>query len=282
MDVSIIIPTYNGGQLLGKTLTAIFNQQTTKAFEVVVVDSGSRSDTLKILGEFPLQLYQIPNSEFNHGSTRDLAISYAQAELVILINQDATPGTSSWLDLMVQPLLDRPEVLAVQGGIRERDDMERFFWESCGDRFYFTSESRNWITRYHNIGFSTVNCALRRSVWQQHPFGHIPIFEDKAWQRQIHQQGHEIVYSEGFVYHTHNYTFNQLWRRCEDEGFGWRLVGESYSWQQALRDTLRLKNYQELLRGIRDRQIKQWSEIVYPFLRPYWVYKGNHFNRSLR
>ncbi|MDX1976782.1 MAG: glycosyltransferase family 2 protein [Pseudanabaenaceae cyanobacterium bins.68] len=282
MDVSIIIPTYNGGTLLAKTLTAIFNQQTTKSFEVVVVDSGSRSDTLAILAEFPIRLYQIPNTEFNHGGTRDLAIGYAQGEFVILINQDATPGSSSWLDLMVQPLLDRSEVSAVQGGIRERDDMGRFFWESCGDRFYFTSESKNWIARYFNMGFSTVNCAIRRSVWQQHPFGQIQIFEDKAWQRQIHRSGNEIVYSDGFVYHTHDYTFNQLWRRCEDEGYGWRLVGESYSWQQAVRDTFRLKNYQELLRGIRDRQVKKWSEIVYPFLRPYWVYKGNHFNRSLR
>lgn len=281
MNVSIIIPTYNGGQLLKKTLEAIFAQQTAKSFEVVIIDSGSKPDTLEILAQFPIRLFEIPNSEFNHGATRDLGIEKSEGEFLILINQDATPGNSAWLDQMVQPMIENSKIAAVQGGIKERDDMGRFFWESCGERFYFTSEAKNWISRYHNLGFSTVNCAIRRSVWQEYPFGKISIFEDKAFQRQIHHQGTEIVYSDGYVYHTHDYTYSQLRRRCEDEGYGWRLVGESYSFKQVLRDTFILKNYQELLRGIRDRQVKKWSEIVYPFMRPFWVYKGNQFNKSL-
>jgi rhamnosyltransferase len=281
MNVSIIIPTYNGGELLEKTLVAIFAQQTDKSFEVIVIDSGSKPDTLAILNKFPLRLFEIPNSEFNHGATRDLGAEKSEAEFLILINQDATPGNCNWLDLMIKPMIENAEVLAVQGGIKERDDMERFFWESCGERFYFTSESKNWIAHYHNMGFSTVNCAIRRSVWQQHRFGQISIFEDKSFQRQIHHQGTEIVYSEGFVYHTHDYTYSQLRRRCEDEGYGWKLVGESYGLAQALRDTFIFKNYRELLSGISDRKVKKWSEIVYPFMRPFWLYKGNHFNQSL-
>jgi rhamnosyltransferase len=281
MNVSIIIPTYNGGELLGKTLAAIFAQQTSKSFEVVIIDSGSKPDTLEIIRQFPVRLFEIPNSEFNHGATRDMGAEKSEGEFLILINQDATPGNSEWLDLMVKPMLDNPEIAAVQGGIKERDDMGRFFWESCGERFYFTSESKNWIARFHNMGFSTVNCAIRRSIWQSHPFGKISIFEDKAFQQQIHDQGTEIVYSDGFVYHTHDYTYSQLRRRCEDEGYGWSLVGESYGLVQALQDTFIIKNYRELLRGIRDREVKKWSEIVYPFMRPFWLYKGNHFNQDL-
>jgi rhamnosyltransferase len=71
MEASIIIPTYNGGKLLHKTLKAIYAQKTTKEYEVVIIDSGSRPDTIEIIKKFPVKLLEIPNSSFNHGLTRD-------------------------------------------------------------------------------------------------------------------------------------------------------------------------------------------------------------------
>ncbi len=280
MDVSIIIPTYNGGELLRRTLVAIYSQKTDRRFEVIIIDSCSKPETTAIFADFPVRVHQIPQKTFNHGATRDLGAGMATGEFLIFINQDAEPGNDQWLDGMVAPFAD-PQVLAVQGGIREREDMERFFWDSCGERFYFTSESKNWIKRYHNMGFSTVNCAIRRSVWEHHPFGRMDISEDKGFQRQIHHKGWEIVYSEAFVYHTHNYNFKQIWRRCQDEGYGWRLVDENYTLWQAIRDSFLWHNYKTLFQGIREGKVKQFSEVIYPFLRPTWVYIGNHFNQGL-
>jgi rhamnosyltransferase len=280
MDASIIIPAYNGGELLKKTLKAIFSQETTKSFEVVVIDSGSSQDPKLLLQEFNIKLFEIPNHEFDHGLTRDLGAGKALGEFVIFINQDAEPGDSKWLDMMLTPFVDS-NVVAVQGGIRERNDMRRFFWHSCGERFYFTSESKTWIRNYFNMGFSTVNCAIRLSEWHKHPFGKMSIFEDKGFQRQVHLKGNEIVYSEGFVYHTHDYTYDQLRRRCQDEGYGWRLVGQTYSLTQAILDTLIPLNYARLVQGILSGKVKRWSEVIFPLLRPFWVYKGNHFNNGL-
>ncbi|MGQ9864971.1 MAG: glycosyltransferase [Pseudanabaenaceae cyanobacterium] len=277
---SVIIPTYNGGELFRKTLQALANQKWDRPFEVVVIDSGSRDHTLEILADFGLEPLQIPNSEFNHGATRDRAAAAAKGEFLVFINQDAMPENEHWLAGMIAPFAD-PEVLAVQGGIRERDDIQRFFWDSCGERFYFTSEAKNWIARYHNMGFSTVGCAIRRSVWEQHPFGTIDIMEDKHFQRQVHHRGPEIVYSPATVLHTHDYTFAQLRRRCLDEGYGWRLVGERYTFGDCVRDMLRGSNYRELWRGWRAGQIRRWSEVVFPLLRPWWVYKGNRFQKGL-
>lgn len=276
MDTSIIIPTYNGGELLRRTLKAIYAQKTALSFEVIAVDSGSGPETIRILKGFPVRLIEIPNHEFNHGLTRDLGASKAEGEYLVFINQDAEPGDCHWLELMVKPLMENRAAAAAQGGIRERDDMPRFFWTSVGERFYFTSESKNWIQRYHNMGFSTINCAIRRAVWEQHHFGDMYICEDKAFQRRVQVRGDEIVYAEGWVCHSHDYNFSQLRKRCRDEGYGWHLLGEEYSCKQAVRDTLILKNYTTLVRGILAGKVKKWSEIVYPVLRPWWVYGGNH------
>jgi rhamnosyltransferase len=276
MDASIIIPTYNGGDLLGRTLSAVFAQKTVKVYEVIIIDSGSDGETKKILREYPVILIEIDKSQFNHGLTRDHAASMARGEYLLFINQDAEPGDEHWLDLMIQPMLDDEAVVATQGGIMERNDMPRFFWDSCGERFYFTSESKGWIARYHSIGFSTVNCAIRRSVWEKNRFGSMAFAEDKNFQRRVHVRGHEIVSARGWVYHTHDYDYRQLRDRCLKEGYGWRLVDENYSFRQAVRDTMHMKNYRELLHGVLKRRITRWSEFVFPFMRPFWVYRGNH------
>ena len=275
MDASIVIPTKNGGALLDRTLRAIFAQRTDKRFEVIAVDSGSNEETLAFLRAHPVDLVAIPAASFNHGLTRDLGASRAKGEFLLFLNQDATPGDERWLDRMLQPMLDDPEVLAVQGHIRERDDMARFFWHSCGPRFYFSSESVDWIRRYHGIGFSTVNCAMRRSAWTAHPFGRMDIFEDKGWQKQVHRTGREIATSDACVLHTHDYDLAQLRRRCLDEGYGWRLVGERYPWWRSVRDMLLWRNYVRLARGLVTGKVRKLAEVVYPFMRPRWLYRGN-------
>jgi len=67
MKVSIVIPTLNGGEDFKRCLAAIFSQNVTFPFEVLVIDSGSTDQTVSIAREFPVRLYQIDKKEFNHG-----------------------------------------------------------------------------------------------------------------------------------------------------------------------------------------------------------------------
>ena len=53
---SIVIPSKNGGTLLGAVLERILGQQAPWPFEVVVVDSGSNAESLEILRRFPVRL----------------------------------------------------------------------------------------------------------------------------------------------------------------------------------------------------------------------------------
>ena len=49
--ISIIIPTYNHGELLNKALRSVLNQSF-KNFEIVVIDNFSDDDTQKIVENF--------------------------------------------------------------------------------------------------------------------------------------------------------------------------------------------------------------------------------------
>ncbi|MEM8964270.1 MAG: glycosyltransferase, partial [Acidobacteriota bacterium] len=168
VDVSVIMPTLNGGWLLDRSLEAIHGQDTKLNFEVVIVDSGSREEDVAMMRRHGVRLHGINKRNFNHGLTRDLGASLARGQVLIFLNQDAVPVDEHWLEGIVAPFDQDDPPAAVQGGILEfphgTDGVSRFFWDSCGQRFYFTSESEGWIERFEGVGFSTVNAAIRRSV----------------------------------------------------------------------------------------------------------------------
>ena len=64
MDVSIVIPTKNGGALFDEVLTMIDKQETEYEYEVICVDSGSTDDTIDIIKRHHCILKQIDKTEF--------------------------------------------------------------------------------------------------------------------------------------------------------------------------------------------------------------------------
>lgn len=284
MELSIIIPTLNGGEKLAQSLTAIRQQSIERSFEIICVDSGSKEPDMEVMNRHGVDVVSVDRSDFDHGLTRDLGAGEASGEVLVFINQDAVPKDDRWLATLTDPLFDDDRISAVQGGIEETDDpTERFFWDSCGERFYFTRESDRWIARYGGIGFSTVNAAIRRSVWVEYPFGAMPIMEDKRWQQRVVEAGHIIqLEPRAAVIHTHNYELRSLWRRCLSEGFGWRLLGERYTLADMLRDGLMPRVHKDLVRGVVRGKVVSSAEFLFPLLRPTALYWGNHWSRGVK
>ncbi|HEY8019698.1 MAG TPA: glycosyltransferase [Thermoanaerobaculia bacterium] len=284
VDVSIVIPTLHGGAVLERCLAAVGRQRTDRSVEVLCVDSGSSAADLTAMERGGARVIHVERSQFNHGLTRDLGAAASRGRVLVFLNQDAVPCEPDWLDQLTAPLFAAADCVAVQGAIVEVPDRERrFYWDSCGDRFYFTRETRRWLERYFGIGFSTVNAAIRRDVWERHPFGYAPILEDKKWQREVVAAGHGIaVAPRAAVAHTHNYDMGSLARRCESEGFGWRTLGETYSLSDLLADVLRPRIYADLLRGLARGQIRSRAELCFPFLRPWLLFRGNRWGKALR
>ena len=284
VDISIVIPTYNGGDRLRECLSAISLQQTPKSFEVICIDSGSSEVDLETMRELGARLIPIDKAEFDHGLTRDRGASAARGEVLVFLNQDAIPASESWLSSLTEPLFRGPEYAAVQGGIRELPETrDRFYWDSCGDRFYFTREAERWIERFFGIGFSTVNAAIRREAWEEIPFGQAPIMEDKLWQRRAVERGASILYQkEAAVFHSHDYDLKALVRRCQSEGFGWSFLGEQYSLLDMTRDMMQPRIYADLGRGLAQRRVRSGAELLFPVLRPLALYWGNHWSRGVK
>ena len=107
--VSIIIVNWNGRHLLPECLEALIGQ-TFQDFEVILVDNGSRDNSVAWLEEHYRGRIRIitllQNTGFGHGN--NVGIRASEGELLALINNDVVlaPG---WLAAMVECLENNPE-----------------------------------------------------------------------------------------------------------------------------------------------------------------------------
>ncbi len=279
-QVSIVYLTKNGGTLFEESLKAVFSQKSSYEYDVIAVDSGSTDGTIEILRRYPVRVYQIRPEEFNFGLTRDYGFSLAKGDILISLSQDAVPVGPDWLNDLVSPFFEDRSVAAVQGMDILPDDQYLYYWERIR-MFYFTRESRSWIKSHHGIGMSFTSCAIRRRVWEDNPLGHVEMSEDKVFQKKITDKGYKIIFNrKAMDYHFHIYNLRSLARRCENEGLGWRTVGQDYSIFDMFMDLFNPVIFGAFLFGVMTLRIKRLSEVFFPIVRPVYIYKGNHFTRS--
>ncbi len=272
---SVIFLTKNGGSLFRESLLAVLSQETDFDFEVVAVDSGSTDGTLEFLKEQPVNLHCIPPESFNFGTTRDLGFSLGRGEILITVSQDAVPAGTDWLQLLCKPFSD-PDVAAVQGKEKPWTDRNLFFWNKSR-LFYFTREIRRWYKIYQFVGMSFVNCAVRKSVWEKNHLGRVEMSEDKVFQKMLATQGQRIVVAQAAkVWHSHQYDQQSLAKRCKNEGLGWRVVGINYSRSDMILDMFHPLVWLALAYGLVTLQVRTAAELLFPWIRPISLYRGNH------
>jgi len=216
MDVSVIIPTLNGGPRFREVLEALRRQHLMA--EWVVIDSGSRDGTVEAARDAGCRVLEIAPGEFDHGATRDRAIRAAEGEYVALLVQDAVPQGAEWLEELVAPLRDDPRVagtfsrqVPIPGGnpvlaarlawwIAGRSEPHRGELAD-GERWEDLSPHQ----RLERVAFDNVSSCLRRERWQERSFGRCPFGEDLSWSTWAVRSGHAIQFVPGAVVeHSHD------------------------------------------------------------------------------
>ena len=86
-SVSVIIPAYNAGQRVTRTIATALNQ-TLPVLEVIVVDDGSTDDTVEVVSRFgsPVRVVSKPNG--GPASARNLGASLARGEWLAMLDAD--------------------------------------------------------------------------------------------------------------------------------------------------------------------------------------------------
>src|SRR5262245_30504109 len=101
---SLVIPTKDAGDLFKEVLAGLQSQSCWQDVEFIIIDSGSKDDTVALARAAGARCLSIPPSEFNHGATRDAAIAEASTNRIVLLVQDATPNDPYMIENLIAAL----------------------------------------------------------------------------------------------------------------------------------------------------------------------------------
>lgn len=237
---TVAILTYNGEDYLERILTMVEDQVIDGDVEVLVIDSGSEDRTLEIVAAHPaVVLHCIPNSEFGHGRTRNLAAQLARGKYIAYLTHDAVPLSDSWLRELIEPFRMDERIVGVMGkqvprpgcfplmkyeidGVFARfgpDFGTTIFYE---DSFVTDDAIRGAITFYSDVN----SAAKREFLIHTIAYRDVPYAEDQMFGQDIIAAGFLKAYApRATVEHSNDLTYKEFGFRIFDETVGLRRIG---------------------------------------------------------
>lgn len=237
----VIIPTYNPTSELSGTLKML-DKQTVKPRKIILMDTvsdddpgrSSRTDTFGKDISIPIEIHTVRKSDFDHGGTRNAGASFSDADIIVYMTQDAVPADEHFVEALIRPLED--ETVAVSYARQlPKDDCtpeERFTRDfNYPDASLLKSESDLGRLGIKTYFCSNVSCAYDRKVFDSlGGFTDKTIFnEDMIYACAVIKAGYKISYTaDARVYHSHNYTAREQFRRNVDIGISQALHPEVF------------------------------------------------------
>ncbi len=219
MKCSIVIRAYNESRHLGRLLEGLA-YQSCKDLEVILVDSGSTDTTVPIAESHGAAVLHIAPGEFTFGRSLNLGIQAASADLVVIASAHVFPVYPDWLECLLRPFAD-PAVAVVYG--KQRGVADSKFSERQIFCQWFPDEDIG----YQSTPFcNNANAAIRRSLWEQHPYDEtLTGLEDLAWAKWAQSSGSHVAYAaHAEVIHVHQETPRAVYDRYRREAMAFKRI----------------------------------------------------------
>ena len=158
--VSVIVPTYNYGALIGETLECL-RRQTLADWECVVVDDGSTDDTAEVVADFARRDPRIRyarQANQRQAVAKNTGLARACGRYIQFLDADDLIERRK-LELQAAYLGEHPEVDIVYGGVRF------FRTQAPGERLYsMGADDRPWMPEVSGAGAEVLEALVRDNI----------------------------------------------------------------------------------------------------------------------
>ncbi len=221
MEISVIIPVYNGGDKLQRCISALKRQKTSRPYELIIVDDGSTDGGLQKVKEDGFKVFRQANQ--GPAAARNLGVANANGKMVLFTDADCEP-TEDWIEQMVRHLEDR-KISAVKGSYltKQKQTVARFVQIEYESKYERMKKDRyiDFIDTY-SAGFKIEDFRRVGKYDTRFPTASV---EDQEFSFRMWGQGYRMVFNpEAKVYHAHSST---LWNYAKKKfriGFWKALV----------------------------------------------------------
>lgn len=229
MTIDVIIPLYKPGKELF-TLLERLHAQSVPIRRIILLNTEEKYYEQLMRGrrfeeeDRNIEVHHLSKREFDHGGTRRLGVKKSQADLFVMMTQDAMPADEYLIERLTRPLMENEAQVSYARQL-PREDCEAV--ERYTRDFNYPAQSRTKSAEdLQKLGVKTFFCsnvcaAYRRDVYEElGGFVRHTIFnEDMIYAAGLIQAGYSIAYvADAQVIHSHNYTNRQQFHRNFDLG----------------------------------------------------------------
>lgn len=233
MPVSILLLMKNERKNLEQSWPLIAAQDYPGDVEYIYIDSGSTDGTVEFMAERGVAAHHIPNTEFHHGRTRNLACSIASHPLLVFLSGDARPMDTTWLRRLLEPF-DDPRVGATYGRQVAPEGTSPLRTYGMCYEYSEVPQTRDLRTlaagEKPSLGWfrmSNANAAVRKELWQRFPFHeHVIMSEDVGMCFNILMHDMKVAYvPEAAVWHVHDRSLWYEFQKAFDSAVSIKRMG---------------------------------------------------------
>lgn len=222
-SVSLVIPTKNAESILTHVLEPL--KSSPLLFTLVVIDSSSSDKTQDIARDYGAELIVIPQSDFNHGLTREQARQQFKTDFVVYLTQDAIPINSDLIEALIQPLMEYNDIAVSYGRQIAHEGADIF--ESFPREYNYDDQAQiRGIEDVDQYGVYTFFCSNSCAAYKNKALDEVGGFksvltnEDYFAVADLLQKGYKIAYAaDAVVKHSHSYSLWQEFQRYFDTGY---------------------------------------------------------------
>lgn len=300
-QITVIIPIYKPDEKFIQLLRMLKKQKNIQ-FLLYIVDSGSDKKWMAEIEGLDYRYKEITPQQFNHGGTRQAAAETCKgSKILVYLTQDAILADDDTLHNLVQ-IFKNPQIGCAYG--RQLPHKGAGILATHARLFNYPAKSQiKQLSDAKRLGIKTAFisnsfAAYRTKVLQEvggFP-SHVILSEDTYVASKMILAGYKVAYcADAKVYHSHDYTIMQEFRRYFDtgvfhaeepwireafgqaEGEGGRFVRSEFGYvlkhqpslllSAFIRDGMKFLGYRI---GINEKKIPLWVKRKCSMMKRYW------------
>lgn len=225
MKVDAVIPAYKPGHDLRELVEKLLDQ-TVRLGRIIIINTDREYfDEKEYLIAPAVEVVHITRHEFDHAGTRDMGLRMSDADYVLFMTMDAIPKDNYLVEKLLSGFRRADNIAVSYARQLPKKDCNRI--EQITREFNYPAQSRVQTSDdIKELGIKAYFCSDVCAMYDISIYRSLGGFkapaifnEDMVYAAGALDAGYAVSYcADALVYHSHNYTGRQYYRRNFDLG----------------------------------------------------------------
>lgn len=225
MKVDAVIPAYKPGHDLRELVEKLLDQ-TVRLGRIIIINTDREFfDEKEYLIAPAVEVVHITRHEFDHAGTRDMGLRMSDADYVLFMTMDAIPKDNYLVEKLLSGFRCADNIAVSYARQLPKKDCNRI--EQITREFNYPAQSRVQTSDdIKELGIKAYFCSDVCAMYDTSIYRSLGGFkapaifnEDMVYAAGALDAGYAVSYcADALVYHSHNYTGRQYYRRNFDLG----------------------------------------------------------------